>query len=91
MMILKQKQVKLANEYTNTRMNPDLTSVIYLTTVKVAQYREVDENRIEKEEAKKVTAKKKATRKVHLHFKQSEAFDRCINSTNNIFSSNTYE
>ena len=57
MMILKQKKVKMANEDTTTRRNPDLTSGIYLTAVKVAQCRQGDENRRENEEGKKVTAK----------------------------------
>ena len=41
--------------------NPDLSSGIYLTADKVAQFRLVVENRREKEEAKKETAKKTAT------------------------------
>ena len=55
MMILKQNKVKLENEDTTTRRNPDSTSGIYLTAVKVAQCRHVAENRREKEEGKKVT------------------------------------
>ena len=43
-MIVNQKKVKLANEDTTTRRNPDLTSGIYLTAVKVAQFRQVSEN-----------------------------------------------
>ena len=65
-MILKKKKVKMANEDANTRRNPNSTSGIYLTAVKVAQCRQVDVNRREMEEAKKITAKKTATRKVHL-------------------------
>ena len=91
MMILKQHKVKLVNKDTTTRRNPDLTSGVYLTAVKVAQYRQVDENRREKEEAKKETAKKTATRKVHLQLKQYEALDRCINSMNSLSSSTTDE
>ena len=49
MMVLNQKKIKLVNEDTTPRRNPDSTLVIYLTTVKVAQHRQVDENRIEKE------------------------------------------
>ena len=49
MMVLNQKKIKLVNEDTTPRRNPDPTSVIYLTTVKLAQHRQVDENRIEKE------------------------------------------
>ena len=90
-MILKQKKVKLENEDANTRRNPDSTSGIYLTAVKVAQCRQVAKNRREKEEAKKVTAKKTATRKVHLQLKRSGAFDRCINSVNSLSSSTTDE
>ena len=90
MMILKKKKVKLENEETTTRRNPDSTSVIYLTAVKVAQYIQVDGNRREKEETK-VTAKKTPTRKVYLQLKQSEAFDRCIKSMNILSSSTTDE
>ena len=71
MMILKQKKVKMANEDTTTRRKPDSTPVIYLTAVKVAQCRELDANRREKEEAKKVKAKKTATRKVHIQLNSS--------------------
>ena len=60
-MILKQKKVKLENKYIITRRNRDPTSVILLTAVKVAQCRQVDENRRENSEAKKVTAKKTST------------------------------
>ena len=41
MMILNKKKVKLSNEDANTRRNPNSTSVIYLTTVKVAQCTQV--------------------------------------------------
>ena len=41
------------------------------------------------EEAKKITAKTTATRKIHLQLKRSEAFDMCINSMNSLSSSNT--
>ena len=46
MMILNQKKVKLENEDVATRRKPDSISGIYLTAVKVAQYRQVAENRI---------------------------------------------
>ena len=69
MMILKQKKVKLANEDTTTRRNPDLTLGIYLTTVIVTKCIQVAEKRIEKEEAKKERANKPSTRKVHLQLK----------------------
>ena len=46
----------------------------------MAQCRQVAVNRREKEEAKKTTAKKTATRKVHLQLKRYEDFDRRINS-----------
>ena len=55
------------------------------STVKVAQCIQVDENRRYKEEAKKVTENKIATRKVHLKLKISEAFYRCIHSMNSLF------
>ena len=64
MMIHHQKKVKLANKDANTRINPNSTSGIYLTSDKVAQCRQVAENRIEMDEAKKITAKKTATRKI---------------------------
>ena len=91
MMIHKKKKVKLANEDSNTRRNPDSTSGIYLTAVKVAQYRQVAANRREMEDAKKITAKKTSTRKVHLQIKISEDFDRCINSMNSLSLSTTNE
>ena len=85
MMILKQKKVKLTNEDANIRRNPNSTSGIYLNAVKVAQFRQVDANRREKEEAKKVSSKKTATRKVHLKLKRCEDFYSCIKSTNSLF------
>ena len=65
--------------------------IIYPTAVKVAQCRQVDVNRREKEEAKKVTAKKTTTIKVHLQLKRSEAFYRCMNSIDSLYSSTNYE
>ena len=59
-----------------TTTNPDSTLGVYLTTVKVAQCRQVDENREKKEEVKKVTVKNTATRKFHIQLNGSEAFDR---------------
>ena len=56
-----------------------------MTAVKVEQHRQVAENRREKEEAKKLTAKKTATGKVHLQVKRYEAFGRYINSINSMF------
>ena len=53
MMILKKNKVKLENEDTITRRNPDSTSGIYLIHVNLFQCRQVAENRREKEEAKK--------------------------------------
>ena len=41
-------------------------------------------NRREMEEAKNITSKKTATRKVQLQLKRSEAFDMCINSMNSL-------
>ena len=49
------------------------------------QFRQVAANRIEKEEAKNVTSKKKSTRKSHLQLKRSEAFDSCINSRKSLY------
>ena len=76
MMVFKHSKANLVNEDTATRRNPDSTSGIYLTAVKVAQYIKVAENRREKKEAKNITSKKTATRKIHLQLKRSEAFDR---------------
>ena len=90
MMTLKKKKVKLANKDTTTRKNPDSTSVIYLTAIKVAQCIQVATNRREIEEVKKITAKKTATVKVNIHLKRYEAFDKCINSMNSMSSSTNY-
>ena len=87
MMILKKRKVKPANEDSI----PNSTSVIYLTAVKVSQCRQVDMNRRETKEAKKITAKNTATRKVHLQLKTSEAFDRGINSITSLYSYTTDE
>ena len=48
--ILNQNNVKLENDVSDMtkRDNPDLTSGIYLTDVKVSQYRMVADNRIYK-------------------------------------------
>ena len=43
------------------------------------------------DEAKNITAKKTATRKILLQLKMSEAFDMCINSMNSLSLSNTDE
>ena len=43
------------------------------------------------EEAKKITANKTATRKVHLQLKRSEDFDMCINCINSMYSYTTDE
>ena len=43
------------------------------------------------DEAKKITTKKTATRKVLLQLKRSEAFDMCINSMNSLSLSITNE
>ena len=74
-MIHQHKKVKLVDEDANTRNNPNSTSGIYLTASKVAQYRQVAANRREIDEAKKITAKKTATRKILLQLKRSEDFD----------------
>ena len=58
----------MVNDETS-RGNPDYVLVIYLTAAKVAQCILVDENRIEKVEAKKKTANKTDTRKLHLQQK----------------------
>ena len=84
MMVHEQKKVKLADEDANTSININSTSGIYLTTAKVAHCRQVAANRREMDEAKKITAKKTATRKVLLQLKRSEAFDICINSINSL-------
>ena len=66
MMIHQQKNVKLADEDSNTRSNHNSISGIYLTAAKVAQCRQVAENRREMSEVKKIIAKKTATRKILL-------------------------
>ena len=53
MMNLKKKKVKLENKDTTTRRNPVSTQGIYLTAVKLEQYRQVATNRREMEEAKR--------------------------------------
>ena len=68
MMIMQQKKVRLVNDVTS-RSNPDLNSGIYLTATKLAQYILVADNKREKEEAKKETENKTATRKLHLQQK----------------------
>ena len=80
MMIHQKKKLKLADKDANTRINLNSTSGIYLTAAKVAQCRQVAVNRREMDEAKNITAKKTATRKVLLQLKRYEAFDMCINS-----------
>ena len=91
MTTLKRNKVKLVNKDSNTWRNPDSTLGIYLTSVKVVQCRQVAANRREMEEAKNITSKKTATRKVHFHLKRSEDFDRCINSINSVSLSITNE
>ena len=91
MMILKQKRLKLTNEDSSTRRNPNSTLGIYLTSAKVEQCRQVAVKRIEIDEAKKITAKKTATINVHLQLKISETLDMCINSMNSLSSSTTDE
>ena len=53
MMALKQKKVKPVKSYTATSSKSDSTSVIYPTTVKVAQCRQVAENRIKEKRRKR--------------------------------------
>ena len=87
-MILNQNKVILVNDETSIR-NPDSITGIYITADKVAQCRLVAENRREKEEAKKETAKKTATRKLHLQQKRSEAFQKCQDFMNSLSPSPT--
>ena len=75
MMIHHQKKVKPEDEDANTSSNLNSTSGIYLTASKVVQCRQVAVNRREMDEAKKITAKKTATRKFLLQLNRSEAFD----------------
>ena len=91
MMIYHKKKVKLVDEDANTRIKLNSTSGIYLTAAKVTQCRQVAANRREIDEAKNITAKKTATRKVLLQVKRSEAFDMCINSMKILSSSSTDE
>ena len=60
MNIPNQNKLRLVKNKTPMR-NPDPSTVIYLTTAKVEQYRLVAKNRREKEEAKQETEKKTAT------------------------------
>ena len=46
MMVINKKKTKLVNKDTKTSGNPDSTLGIYITAVKVAQCRQVSENRI---------------------------------------------
>ena len=85
MMIHHQKKVTLGDEYANTRININSTSGIYLTAAKVSQCRQVAANRREIDEAKNITAKNTATRKVLLQVNRSEAFYMCINSMNSLY------
>ena len=57
MVILNQKKVRLVNDETSMR-NPNYSLGIYLNADKLSQCRLVGENRREKEEVKKETAKK---------------------------------
>ena len=81
----------MANKDANTRRNPNSNSGIYLTDVKVAQYKQVDASRREMEWEIKITAKKTATKKVHLQLNRSEDFYMCINFMNSMSSSTTDE
>ena len=72
MMINHEKKVKLGDEDANTRINLNSTSGIYLIASKFSQYRQVAADRREMDEAKNITAKKTATRKVLLQMKRSE-------------------
>ena len=83
MMVLHQKKVKLVNDVISRR-DHDYSSVIYLTAVKLSQCRLVDENRIEKEEAKNKTAKKTATQKLHLQKKLCKDFQNFQESMNSL-------
>ena len=91
MMIHQQKKSKMGDEDANTRIKLNSTLGIYLTAAKFSQCRQVAANRREIYEAKKITAKKIATRKVLLQVKRSEYFDMCINSMNSLSSSTTDE
>ena len=61
------------------------------TAVEVKKIRKVTAIRREIEEANKITAKKTATRKVHLQIKRSETFDMCIKSMKSLSSSTINE
>ena len=88
MVILNQNKLRLVNEETSMR-NPDSSLGIYLTAAKVVQCRLLDENRKGKEEAKKETAKKTATRKFHLQQNRCEAFRKFQDSMNSLMPSPT--
>ena len=65
MEVLNKKKARLVNDE-NYMRNPDYTLGTYLTTAKVEHCRLVAENKIEKLETKKETAKKTLIRKFHL-------------------------
>ena len=85
MTIINQKKVILVNDETSTS-NPDFSTGIYLTADKVAQCILVSDNRIEKVEAKKETAKNTANQKLHLQQKRCEAFQKFQYSMNSLLS-----
>ena len=66
------------------RKKTNSTSGMYLTTVKVAQYRMAYKNIRAKEEPKQETSKKKASQKVCLQKKCSEHFHQCQAYMDNI-------
>ena len=76
MSIMQKKKVRL-KKYVTTRKNYDSILVIYLTDAEGAQCRLVDENRREKEEVKKESAKKIDAPKLCLQQNRSEGFHRC--------------
>ena len=90
MNIPNQNKLRLVKNKTPMR-NPDQSTVIYLTTAKVEQYRLVAKKRREKEEAKQETEKKTATWKLHIKQNWSEAFQKCQDSIKIILLSPTKE
>ena len=89
-MVLNQKKVRLIYDETSTRKHYPSTG-IYLAISKVAQFRPMSDNRREREEKKKETAKNTATQKLHLQQKRCTDFQKFQDSMNSILSSPTVE
>ena len=90
MIILQKNKVIFDNVITN-RKNPYPSLGIYLISYKVAQFRLMDKNKREKEQANKKKAKKTTSRKLCLQEKRSEDFQKYQDSMNSLLLSTTEE